>query len=198
MTPMPAPVTARGEATRRRLLNAAEEEFGDKGYHGASVSSITTRADTGQGTFYLYFRSKEEVFLTLVNDIGHELRAHSAQAVAGAKNRLDAERRGLEAFFDFTSGHRGLYRIVQECQFVDDKVYREYYEKLADGYATALTRAAATGELAPGDANTRAWAMMGIGHMVGMKWCLWQKRKPPAEVVDEIMNLVTRGLMPKP
>lgn len=198
MTPMPAPVTARGEATRRRLLNAAEEEFGDKGYHGASVSSITTRADTGQGTFYLYFRSKEEVFLTLVNDIGHELRAHSAQAVAGAKNRLDAERRGLDAFFEFTSSHRGLYRIVQECQFVDDKVYREYYEKLAEGYATGLSKAAAAGELAPGDANTRAWAMMGIGHMVGMKWCLWQKQQPPASVVDEIMNLVTRGLLPKP
>lgn len=197
MTPMPAPVTARGEATRRRLLNAAEEEFGDKGYHGASVSSITTRADTGQGTFYLYFRSKEEIFLTLVHDIGHQLRAHTAQAVAGSRTRLEAERRGLNAFFEFTSNHRGLYRIVQECQFVDDKVYRDYYEKLAEGYAAGLSKAAIIGDVAPGDAETRAWSMMGIGHMVGMKWCLWQKRQPPASVVDEIMNLVTQGIAPK-
>src|SRR6185503_20606417 len=100
--PLPPPVTARGEATRRRLLNAAEMEFGTRGYHGASVSSITQRADIAQGTFYLYFRSKEEMFLTLVRDIGHQLRAHTAQAIAGAKERLEAERLGLEAFLDFT------------------------------------------------------------------------------------------------
>ena len=43
------PLTARGEATRRRILNAAEIEFGEKGFHLASVSSITTRASVGQG-----------------------------------------------------------------------------------------------------------------------------------------------------
>ena len=64
------PATARGEATRRKLLDAAEKEFGGKGFHAASVSSITTRADVGQGTFYLYFHSKEEIFVTLVRDIG--------------------------------------------------------------------------------------------------------------------------------
>jgi len=47
------PATARGEATRRKLLAAAEIEFGARGFHAASVSSITTRADVGQGTFYL-------------------------------------------------------------------------------------------------------------------------------------------------
>lgn len=197
MTPLPPPVTARGEATRRRLMNAAEQEFGDKGYHGASVSSITQSADTAQGTFYLYFRSKEEIFLTLVRDIGQQLRAHSASAIAGAKNRLDAERQGLEAFFDFTTKHRGLYRIVQESQFVDDSVFRDYYEKLAEGYTAALERAAGGGELAPGDATVRAWSMMGIGHFLGMKWCLWQKKKPPADVINEAMRFVTQGMGPK-
>ena len=51
MTSAIVPATARGEATRRKLLDSAEKEFGEKGYHAASVSSITTRADVGQGTF---------------------------------------------------------------------------------------------------------------------------------------------------
>lgn len=191
------PVTARGEATRRRLLNAAEQEFGTKGYHGASVSSITQRADIAQGTFYLYFHSKEEMFVTLVRDIGHQLRAHSAQAIAGATDRLEAERRGLEAFLAFTTRHRGLYRIVQESQFVDPQIFREYYEKLAEGYAEALGAAARKGELAPGDAEVRAWSMMGIGHFLGMKWCLWQKKQPTQEVLDEVMGFITHGMGPK-
>jgi AcrR family transcriptional regulator len=191
------PVTARGEATRRRLLNAAELEFGAKGYHGASVSSITQRADIAQGTFYLYFHSKEEMFVTLVRDIGHQLRAHSAQAIGKATNRLEAERLGLEAFLQFTARHRGLYRIVQESQFVDPQIFREYYEKLAEGYAEALASAARKGELTEGDAETRAWSMMGIGHFLGLKWCLWQKKQPPQEVLDEVMGLITHGMGPK-
>ena len=191
------PVTARGEATRRRLLIAAEQEFGNKGYHGASVSSITQRADIAQGTFYLYFHSKEELFVTLVRDIGHQLRAHSAQAIAKATSRLDAERLGLDAFLQFTTRHRGLYRIVQESQFVDPQIFREYYEKLAQGYAGALASAARKGELTEGDADTRAWSMMGIGHFLGLKWCLWQKKQPPQEVLDEVMGLITHGMGPK-
>jgi AcrR family transcriptional regulator len=196
--PLPKPVTARGEATRRRLLNAAEQEFGTKGYHGASVSSITQRAEIAQGTFYLYFRSKEEMFLTLVRDIGHQLRAHSAQAIAKAGNRLEAERLGLEAFLQFTARHRGLYRIVQESQFVDPQVFRDYYERLAEGYATALSSATKAGELADGDAEVRAWSLMGIGHFLGLKWCLWQKKQPPDEVLEEVMRFITQGMGPRP
>ena len=194
--PLPPPVTARGEATRRRLLNAAEQEFGAKGYHGASVSSITQRADSAQGTFYLYFRSKEELFLTLVRDIGHQLRSHSAQAIAKAGNRVEAERLGMEAFLEFTNKHRGLYRIVQESQFVDPQVFREYYEKIAEGYGAALDRAARDGELTPGDSEVRAWSMMGIGHFLGLRWCLWQKKQPSKEVIEEVMRFVTRGMGP--
>ena len=89
------PATAKGETTRRRLLAAAEHQFGEKGFHGASISSITLRAGAAQGTFYLYFRSKEEIFLTLVQDIGHQLRAQSTTAINKAKNRMEAERLGL-------------------------------------------------------------------------------------------------------
>ena len=197
LPPLPKPVTARGEATRRRLLNAAETEFGTRGYHGASVSSITQRAEIAQGTFYLYFRSKEEMFLTLVRDIGHQLRSHSAQAISRATNRLEAERLGLEAFFQFTTKHRGLYRIVQESQFVDPQIFREYYEKLAEGYGAALEKAARNGELTKGDAHTRAWAMMGIAHFLGMRYCLWQKQVPPPEVLDEVMTFVAKGMAPR-
>lgn len=192
------PVTARGEATRRKLLSAAEEEFGAKGFHTASVSSITTRADVGQGTFYLYFHSKEEIFVTLVREIGRTLRREMAVAVEDSTDRLDAERRGLDAFFAFATAHPGLYRIVQESQFVEEPVFREYYERLAKGYAEDLTAAHQRGEINAGDAEARAWSIMGIGHFIGMRWCLWNGAAPPKKVVDEVMSLISHGIAPAP
>lgn len=192
-----SPVTARGEATRRKLLAAAEIEIGEKGFHVASVSSITTRADVGQGTFYLYFHSKDEIFLTLVGDIGRRLRKHMALAVEGAPNRIAAERLGLQGFFEFAQAHPGLYRIVQESQFVDVAVFRQYYERLAQSYAEDIAEATAKGELSPGDPVARAWSIMGIGHFVGMRWCLWQSEVPSAALVDSVMDLIANGIAPR-
>lgn len=190
------PVTPRGEATRRKILESAEIEFGNKGFHTASVSSITQRADVGQGTFYLYFHSKEEIFSTLVKEIGRNLRRSMSVSVATGKGRLDAERKGLEAFFAFAQSHPGLYRIVQEAQFVDEPTFRDYYLRLARGYSDGLSAATNAGELSKGDPELRAWAIMGIGHMVGMRHCLWGGQVPTQANLDELMRFIEEGMAP--
>src|SRR5579885_915263 len=112
------PLTARGEATRRRLLDAAEAVFGELGYYDASISEITRRAKVAQGTFYIYFHSKREIFVELVEDLGKRLRAATNEASRDATNRMEAERRGFAAFFSFVAQHRRVYQIVQEAERV--------------------------------------------------------------------------------
>ena len=62
-------LSKRGERTRQRLLAAAEEVFAVLGYHDASIVKLTEAAGVGQGTFYLYFRGKKEIFDELVLDL---------------------------------------------------------------------------------------------------------------------------------
>jgi AcrR family transcriptional regulator len=113
-----APRTARGEKTRRRLLEAAEHVFSEHGYTEASVSRITDRAGVGQGTFYLYFDSKLQLFEELVEDLNQRVRHAMSEGAAGATTRLEAERAGFAAFFRFTAEHPALYRVVREAEFV--------------------------------------------------------------------------------
>jgi AcrR family transcriptional regulator len=68
------PKTERGRRTLRRLLDAAGEEFGARGYHDTAISNIPQNAGVGLGTFYVYFKSKEEVFRALVADMGARTR----------------------------------------------------------------------------------------------------------------------------
>lgn len=188
------PATARGEATRRRLLDAAEREFGEKGFHAASVTSITARAGVGQGTFYLYFRGKDEIFSVLVQEIGHAMRYQIASALSAPQGALTAMRGGITAFLEFAQQHPGLFRIVQESQFVDPVAYRTYYEHLVEGYKTGLTHAEARGELPPGDAEVRTWAVIGIAHFLGLRYCLWRGQLPEAEIMDEVTRFTAQGL----
>src|SRR5690348_16640482 len=132
------PATARGEATRRRILDAAEEVFGKFGYYEASISEITRRAGIAQGTFYIYFRSKHEVFAEVVEDIGKRLRAATRAAIAEAPDRLEAERRGFAAFFEFVTAHRRIYQIVQEAERIAPEAAYSYYHGISQGYERAL------------------------------------------------------------
>ncbi|HEY7124330.1 MAG TPA: TetR/AcrR family transcriptional regulator [Ktedonobacterales bacterium] len=185
------PVTARGEATRRRILDAAEAVFGDRGYHEASVTEITQRAQVAQGTFYLYFHSKREIFLQLVEDLGTQLRAAMREASRGSTSRMEMERKGFAGFFAFARAHRQLYRIVQEADRVDLPTFQEYYSRLARGYARGLGAAMEAGEIRQIDPEALAYALIGIGHFLALRWLIWPQEQssqigqPAEEIAGE-------------
>jgi AcrR family transcriptional regulator len=188
-------LNTKGERTRRRLLEAAEQVFADLGYHDASIVKITEAAGVAQGTFYLYFTGKQEIFDVLVEDLNTRIRHVMSEASAAGKDRLDAERLGFEAFFTFTAEHPALYRVIRQAEFVSPKMLRLHYDRLAEGYVKGLTAAKDRGEISIGDPVVTAWALMGIGEMIGMRWILWaDEDRMPAEVFSELVALVARTL----
>src|SRR5690349_25146588 len=96
-----APRTARGERTLRKILDAAQEEFGERGFADSSIVAITQRAGVALGSFYTYFDSKEAVFQVVVRDMSAQVRDHVAPAFTEAADSLDGERLALESFLGF-------------------------------------------------------------------------------------------------
>ncbi len=191
------PRTERGRRTLRRLLEAAAQEFGERGFHEAAITGITGRAGVALGTFYTYFQSKEEMFRALVRDMSQATRAHVAEAVRGAPDRIAAERRGLAAFIAFVRRHPELYRIIEEAQFVAEDVYREHYLTFADGYRRNLAAARFKGEIGGGDGEAdelRAWALIGMSVFLGMRYGLWDRDLAPERVADMAIDFVAEGL----
>ena len=189
-----APRTERGRRTVRKLLEAAAQEFGQRGFHEAAITGITQRAGVALGTFYTYFESKEELFRALVRDMSQATRAHVAEAVRDAPDRLAAERIGLAAFIAFTRRHPELYRIIEEAQFVAEDVYREHYLTFVEGYRQGLAAAGARGEIVEGPDELRAWALIGMSVFLGMRYGIWGEDMAPAEVADHAIDLVSEGL----
>jgi AcrR family transcriptional regulator len=189
-----APVTARGQRTRLRLLRAAEAVFGQKGYDGASIAEICRLADTALGSFYVYFPDKKAAFVELVDSLGARLRSELAAAVVGIRDRLEVERAGLRAFLAFAGEHRRLYRIVGQAEFVDEAVFRRYHEELAEGYVRGLSHAMTKGELRRLDPEVLAYALMGMADFLGMRWVLWEDRPDIDRVVDTAMDLLRAGV----
>ena len=116
--PEKLPKTARGRQTRDKLLQAAEIEFGNQGFHAASVSGITQQAGVALGTFYTYFESKEEIYRALVGYMSQRVRSWIGERIVDAPDRLSAERKGLQAYLEFVREHPGLYRIITEAELL--------------------------------------------------------------------------------
>lgn len=191
------PRTARGERTLRKILDAAREEFGERGFGDSSVVGITQRAGVALGTFYTYFDSKEALFRALVADMSAQVRDHVAPALKGADGMLDGERRALEAFLEFAREHRDVYRIVDEAEFVEPGAYREHYETTATRIAARLRAGREAGEIAAELSDEQleilAWALMGANVFLGLRFAVWSAAD--AELVARTTaRLVRSGL----
>jgi AcrR family transcriptional regulator len=193
-----APKTGRGRKTLRRLLDAAEQEFGSRGFHDTGIIHITQRAGVALGTFYVYFTSKEAVFRALVADMGLVTRHALTEAVKGARDRIEAERLGLEAYIRFVRAHKGLYRIIMEAQFVAPDAYQDYYRTFAAAYAQQLDHAAARGEISAGDNEVRVWALMGLSTFLGLRYGVWDDDADAAHAAAAAADLVSNGMVPRP
>ena len=191
------PKTKRGRETRDKLLEAAENEFGERGFHDAAISGITQRAGVALGTFYVYFDSKEEIFRALVSHMGHLTRQWIAERIAESPDRLTAERRGIQAFFEFVRRHSNLYQIISEAQFVAEDAYREYYTSFADAYRQNLEQAAEDKDIREGDYEVCAWALIGMSVFLGMRFAAWDDSRSSEEMATTVADLISTGMLPE-
>ena len=60
--------TARGERTRRRLIDAARERFARDGYRGTTIAVVSRDAGLGSTTAFVHFENKEALFFAAVDD----------------------------------------------------------------------------------------------------------------------------------
>ena len=194
-----APRTERGRRTLRKLLDASAIEFGEKGFHEASVSSITRRAGVALGSFYTYFDSKDALFRALVADMSDNVKTSARAALKDDMGALEIERAALAAFLDFAREHKEIYRIIDEAEFVDPASYRNHYETIASRIQSRLEAGSKTGELRDGLGELEAWAVMGMNVFVGLRYVVWADRdgetpRTSQEIAEAINRLLANGV----
>ena len=188
------PRTDRGRKTLRAILDAAAIEFGERGFHETSISGITRRAGVALGSFYTYFDSKDAVFRALVRDMSDQVRDHVTPHIRAAPDQIAAERAGLASFISFVRGHKEIYRIIDEAEFVDPASFRAHYATTADRIAQRLRAAAARGEVRGDSPDVHAWAIMGMNVFLGLRYGVWDDDVPIESVADVMAGLLARGI----
>jgi AcrR family transcriptional regulator len=193
-SPGKQPRTARGRETLRKLLDAAAKEFGELGFHTASISGITRRAGTALGSFYTYFDSKEAIFSALVRDMSERVAREAAAVMSDAETGIERERTVLAAFLEFARDNKEIYRIIDEAEFADPANYKAHYNDAARRIAARLDEAVEGGAVRAGDNEVRAWALMGMNVFLGLRYGVWDDGRPVEDITATVEDLLRDGL----
>ena len=189
------PRTERGRKTLRKLLDASAIEFGERGFHEASVSSITRRAGVALGTFYTYFDSKDALFKALVQDMSDNVKSSARAALHDEMGAFEVEQAALHAFLEFAREHKEIYRIIDEAEFVDADSYRAHYQGIATLIERRLKAGSESGEYREGIGEVEAWALMGMNVFVGLKFAVWDAGREDLRELSEAVNrMLQKGI----
>ncbi len=138
-------------ATQEQLLAAAREVFSTKGYAATTVGAITAAADTAHGTFYLYFRNKEDAFAQVMAEVAGELYEQAGAPWAGG-NAYAAIETSIRGFLEVFVAHRGLWRCLLEASFTNpviEAMWLEIRERFVARIERNLRRPVGDGAIRP-------------------------------------------------
>lgn len=138
----------RATRTREQLLQSAGLVVGTHGYREASVQRITAEAGLAQGTFYLYFASRQALFDELLPYFGLQMLDQVRDRAAGVRGFFEVEEVGVRAVFDYLTEHPWFWRVLNEAEVEAPTAWARHHEEVIRRYMKFLRRARLDGELA--------------------------------------------------
>lgn len=203
-TPTPAPRRRLSRAersvhAREAIFNAAAQVVGEHGYTDASISRITEAAGIAQGTFYIYFKSRQELFDELLPHVGAEMLVYIGERIHSAGDVYEMEEKALRAFFSYLAEHPGFFRILNEAEVAAPLAHRKHFALLTSHYVQSLRKAVKAGQIArfkPSELETLAYMFMASRSYLYLRYV---KDRPagstlPEPVVKTYLKLLRLGL----
>ena len=195
--------TEKSELIRQALVRAATEVVGEVGYAGASISLITQRAGVAQGTFYNYFRSRQDILDQLLPEMGARMLEHVRDSARGGSRFAELEERSFRAFFSFLKQTPHFFRILNEAESFAPAGHAQHFGMVSQRYLRFLRRSLRNGEF-PGYGESELEVIVHI-LMAARSYLALRftnggdgTRDIPVRVVRTYMKFVLHGLQGQP
>jgi TetR/AcrR family fatty acid metabolism transcriptional regulator len=192
------PLLERGDK-RDAILRAATDVFASRGFFNAQVADVARAAGVAAGTVYLYFRSKDDLLVSIFDRTMREWIEEGRAAVAPIKDPIERLRTIARVHLDRMGRDRSLavvfqVELRQSTKFMERfsaTALREYLgmirQVIVDGQADGVLRR---------DINPTLAAKLFFGGLDEMatNWVLSARRYALASDVDAIVDLFVGGV----
>ncbi len=179
---------------RRQLLDSALAVFGQKGFHQTSMNDIAEVAGITKPVLYQHFRSKRELYLEVLREVGDRMRNAVAKATAEADSPRGQVENGFAAYFGWVAAHRDGFDVL----FAGDTRRDREFVREALRVETEIADAIATLIVVPGLSRERqrllAYGIVGMAETTCRHWLANDLDLTPDELAAQVATLAWAGL----
>jgi len=183
----------------QQIIEAAVRVFARNGYYNSRVSDIAREAGIASGTIYLYFKTKDDILVTLFREKMAGFVAYVRSAIATEPDAVAKLRRLVTLHFDILENHPDLAEVVQVELRQGHKFFRgasaaevgEYFaligSVLEEGVDSGLFR-----KDLPIKVATKA--LFGAIDQMATSWVLGKRTYRLTDTADAVADLFLRGI----
>ena len=191
-------------STEEKLIDAAIELMSKNGYHRTTVADIVKAAGVAQGTFYLYYDSKKNLFLSLMErfysllqdallGVGWDIESMTSQEEIAQKIRL-AIQNILLVYQDNAILARIFLREAMGLEPDFAELWDSIIERLAAFAALIMDQSIERGLLPPQNSQIVAHCVVGMIERVAYYWLFQENEFELEEVVDALARFELLGI----
>ena len=188
-------------AHRKEILQSAEKVFAEKGFFQTTMNEIADVAEFGTGTLYKYFKSKEQLYFTLIDEQVEELHRLVKAELSQKTSAMERIKKVLGLQFEFIEKNRNFFRIYisERSRFewnVKDDFGKGIHNKMVAYIkilAQVIREGVKGGEFKPIDPMDSAHALVGIVNSFVFEWLISPEPYPLISKMDTVLEIFLRG-----
>ncbi len=187
---------ARGKSRKEEIIKEASNLFSKKSYHDVTMDQIAGEVGVAKGTIYLYFESKENLYLGILEHTYETIESILEKEIAKGDPAPQKLKKMLRLIFQFYFQNMDVLRILTRDE---TRLIREHYEfterwrhRRTKLYRKILEKGIKEGSFRP--ANTELMALIIFG-LVGSVMFFYPTDKTAGEIAEEVFSMISEGIM---
>jgi AcrR family transcriptional regulator len=188
-------------AHREEILSAAEKVFAAKGFFPTTMSEIAETAEFGTGTLYKYFKSKEDLYFTLIDEKTDEINRLVKSELLQKTSAIERIKKVLGLQLEFIERNRDFFRIYtsEGSRFewtVKDELGKGIHEKMVTYIhilAEVMNQGIEGGEFRALNPMDLAHALVGIVNSYIFEWLISPQSYPLISKLDTVLEIFLGG-----
>ncbi len=186
---------------RGEILSAAEKVFAAKGFFPTTMSEIAETAEFGTGTLYKYFKSKEDLYFTLIDEKTDEINRLVKSELLQKTSAIERIKKVLGLQLEFIERNRDFFRIYtsEGSRFewtVKDELGKGIHEKMVTYIhilAEVMNQGIEGGEFRALNPMELAHALVGIVNSYIFEWLISPQSYPLISKLDTVLEIFLGG-----
>lgn len=186
----------RKSSRKGEIIQAAAKLFSNKSYHDVTMDQIAQEVGVAKGTIYLYFDSKEKLYLEILEDTYEEIESILEKEIAKGDPAPQKLKKILGLIFRFYIQNMDVLRILSRDE---THLIREHYEftehwrlRRIKLYQKILEKGISEGSFRP--ANTELTALIIFG-LVRSVMFFYHTDKSAGEIAEEVFSMISEGIL---